>query len=267
MNSSYFKDRQDRYLHFSRQPRLTEYAIEYASTLSKYTYRLMPAPGPSSSAPTYHLVWRNQDAEPGSFESLALQAVQDLQNRWRSQLATSETTGDTSIFPLIQSGVLGIREEETSVGTLLDNVAGLGSPATVDLTSGYFGLYAPYKHAILCSPNTLNWRIVAASPKVLTVYSALLDTEPFSLGKWILRFEGTLRAFAGGVHLARTNVLACRQESWKNRNQSTYCTTQRMATGRLDVSCQRLARSLRVWACSETDDRDLGPVLRKRESR
>lgn len=71
------------------------------------------------------------------------------------------TTQQSVIFPMVQSGVLSIREEERCLDKLFDLV---GPSDSVDLTSGYFSLYGPYQDRILASKG--DYRILAASPNV-----------------------------------------------------------------------------------------------------
>jgi CDP-diacylglycerol--glycerol-3-phosphate 3-phosphatidyltransferase len=72
------------------------------------------------------------------------------------------------IFPIIQAGQFNIREEERCLSMLFGH---LSTPAisasfnpSMDLTSGYFGLYNPYQELILRS--SIDCRIIAASPMV-----------------------------------------------------------------------------------------------------
>jgi hypothetical protein len=74
---------------------------------------------------------------------------------------------DTWFYPVIQAGVLGIKEEEAALDKLWAAVREsheAGKEVEVDLTSGYFGLYKAYKRAVIDSPTPV--RILAASPKV-----------------------------------------------------------------------------------------------------
>lgn len=76
-------------------------------------------------------------------------------------LPLAATTPCAAIFPVIQSGVLGIREEERCLDSLFDLVE---PRDLVDLTSGYFALYRPYQDRVLASKG--DYRILAASPNV-----------------------------------------------------------------------------------------------------
>lgn len=84
---------------------------------------------------------------------------------------------DTSVWPVLQAGVLGITEEErgmeavwTAVEDLAKEQQGRATEIEdrhrplVDLTSGYFSLFGPYKKAVIKSKADI--RIIAAAPKV-----------------------------------------------------------------------------------------------------
>lgn len=108
---------------------------------------------------------------------------------------------DTYFWPVIQAGVLGMKEEERGLGRVWEAVGQSFSPATVtqeekavieegkqssekeekvvkgvqvDLTSGYFGLYDAYKRMVIESPAPV--RVIAASPKVSqAIHQSLLS--------------------------------------------------------------------------------------------
>jgi CDP-diacylglycerol--glycerol-3-phosphate 3-phosphatidyltransferase len=73
-----------------------------------------------------------------------------------------------TFWPVVQAGVLGVKEEERALGKVFEAVktghGKEGGAIEVDLTSGYFGLYKAYKKAVIESPAPV--RIIAASPKV-----------------------------------------------------------------------------------------------------
>lgn len=74
------------------------------------------------------------------------------------------------IFPIIQAGQFGVREEERCLHTLFEHISAETNPKEtdarplMDITSGYFGLYKPYQDLVLNAP--INTRIICASPKV-----------------------------------------------------------------------------------------------------
>lgn len=143
--------------------------VQFLQTLVPFTHKLLPPT--SESNHKYRAVWSNQDVGPLNFEDAARKALTLFQRQNLTQSRMGD--GDTQLFPMIQAGAFGIREEEEVIDRLIDCVESSASslpstspPVTVDLTSGYFGLYAPYKSRVLASPQSIRWRIVAASPEV-----------------------------------------------------------------------------------------------------
>ena len=69
--------------------------------------------------------------------------------------------------------MLGIKEEEAALAKVWTAVKSAHpheeERVSVDLTSGYFGLYKAYKKAVVDSPAP--FRVITASPKVSTLAS------------------------------------------------------------------------------------------------
>jgi len=159
LNASYFTNRQDRYLLF-RHPHMANYCYDFLDTCGTFSFHLHPpSRGPDSE---YQLEWPLESVHPHDIAPYATTALKSLQQKYM-ELSPSQTTGDVEICPMIQSGPLGIREEERCLSLLFDQYD--DPNATVDLTSGYFGLYAPYQDRVIQSK--CGWRLVAASPKVI----------------------------------------------------------------------------------------------------
>ncbi|KAK4686455.1 hypothetical protein P7C73_g3679, partial [Tremellales sp. Uapishka_1] len=191
--SSYFTNRQDRYIHFQRHPSLLSYLSSLTRLFSDYSYRLSPSPPPSLSprhlvplpslpssspnSPKASLVWPHFSLHPRHFGPHALATLTAFQNSWRNLNASRlrRVDVDTWFWPVVQAGVLGVREEERSLGKVWDGVRdvwrkGEGNETDkkkesveVALTSGYFGLYKAYKKAVIDSPAPV--KLIAASPK------------------------------------------------------------------------------------------------------
>ena len=68
------------------------------------------------------------------------------------------------LYPLVQSGIVGIREEEEALKAIFDHFVEKHRGTQIDLTSGYFALYEPYQECAL--KEGIDWRILAAGPKV-----------------------------------------------------------------------------------------------------
>ncbi|ORX37348.1 putative CDP-diacylglycerol-glycerol-3-phosphate 3-phosphatidyltransferase [Kockovaella imperatae] len=203
---SYFTNRQDRYIHFTSHPSLLSYLTTLTRLFSHYSYYLTASPLPSVSrnhlvslpSPpsslqffgSASLVWPQPSIHPRGFGRHAKATLTAFQRNWResnpSRLRRVDV--DTWFWPVIQAGVLGMKEEETALGRVFDTVKTAHqtalteeSPASnekgkgkegvaVDLTSGYFGLYKAYKRAVVESPAP--FRLIAASPKANGFYGS-----------------------------------------------------------------------------------------------
>lgn len=168
LNRSYFTDRQDRYLRFRSHVELAQYCREFLNKSSTLSYRLLP-PSPQSSEP-YNLYWPDPHTHPHHLESKARQALTELQSDWIARSRPRPSSGsEVLLFPIIQAGQFGIREEEEIVGLIFDRLARYrtgenATSPTVDLTSGYFGLSKLYQSFVLQSG--AHTQLLCASPQV-----------------------------------------------------------------------------------------------------
>ena len=217
--TSYFSNRQDRYIHFHNHPSLLSYLSTLTRLFTHYSYSLTPSPPitaakhnvvplPSpagAAATTAALTWPVQSIHPRGFSQHALATLTAFQNSWKASNTARlrRVDIDTWFWPVLQAGVLGLKEEEVAMARVWQAINESyedesGKPVGVDLTSGYFGLYKEYKKAIIKS--TAPVRVIAASPKVGRKGSVLnrFDTDP--LGEWVLRLEGVFKADTGGIH-------------------------------------------------------------------
>ncbi|KDN50973.1 hypothetical protein RSAG8_00602, partial [Rhizoctonia solani AG-8 WAC10335] len=143
LNSSYFTNRQDRYIHFARSPHLADYLVRLLRVFAGYSSNLRSTP---ESSLGYTLDWPRRDSTPFTFAALAKKEINDLQAGVREAGPLGEVDNRVTIFPMVQSGVLGIREEERCLHALFDLLDSGKLPKTslIDITTAY--------------------RIVAASP-------------------------------------------------------------------------------------------------------
>ncbi|CAE6439414.1 hypothetical protein ACGC1H_000783 [Rhizoctonia solani] len=161
LNSSYFTNRQDRYIHFSRSPHFADYLVRLLRVFAGYSFDLRVSP---ESSLGYTLDWPRRDSTLFTFAPLAKKEINALQAGVRGTLPMGGVDNQITVFPMVQSGVLGIHEEERCLHALFDLLDSGKLPKTslVDITSGYFALYGPYQDRVLASKAT--YRIVAASP-------------------------------------------------------------------------------------------------------
>ncbi|KAH7914037.1 hypothetical protein BJ138DRAFT_1080455 [Hygrophoropsis aurantiaca] len=176
LNESYFTDRQDRYIHFTTQPNLAEYCFQFLRLVSGFSYQVtLPA---DSDIHDYR--WPDPSVDSWKIQSKAEEALIRFQaaNLASTMLSSSWSVGDNPdhdvlVLPVIQAGQLNIREEEHTLSLLFDHLSRERQPGfnpTMDLTSGYFGLYKPYQDMVLKS--TVRCGIIAASPKANGFYGS-----------------------------------------------------------------------------------------------
>ena len=196
---SYFTNRQDRYIHFSSHPTLLSYLTSLTRLFSHWSYYLtasplpsvsrnylVPLPSPPSSLQFFgsaSLVWPQPSLHPRGFGQHAQAMLTAFHKNWRAMNPSRlrRVDVDTWFWPVIQAGALGMKEEELALGKVFEAVKAAhptdvddavvtgeqgkeNDGVSVDLTSGYFGLYKAYKRAVVDSPAP--FKVIAASPKV-----------------------------------------------------------------------------------------------------
>ncbi|KAI0807808.1 hypothetical protein C8Q74DRAFT_1343406 [Fomes fomentarius] len=216
LNTSYFSDRQDRYLQFTSQPRLADYCFEFLRAARTFSFSLLPSPGSSED---YVVRWPDANTHPHRIEDKARHALLSLQRAQQNASTTSLVTStdkslseksdradDVLVFPIIQAGQFNIREEERSLSLLLRELSAHQRYSVtsqshekydgplVDLTSGYFALYRPFQTALINSG--LACRILAASPKANGFYGSkgISGRIPEAYTLFERRFMGAVRA-------------------------------------------------------------------------
>ena len=248
LGRSYFTNRQDRYIHFRSNPSLLSYLSSLTRLFTQYSYLLhhsppphippyntvpLPSPEnpdnsklPSSSVsirPRASLIWPSSSINPRKFSLHALATLSAFQNSWRaSNSARSRRVDvDTWFWPVLQAGVLGIKEEERAMAEVWKAVReshegeqNESRKVEVDLTSGYFGLYKKYKQLVVESPASV--KIIAASPKVERYYLSQVCQVCwwYIQGERILRIQRILQAHPRRLHFAGNQVSSRYCQGW-----------------------------------------------------
>ncbi|CAA7269527.1 unnamed protein product [Cyclocybe aegerita] len=189
LNKSYFTNRQDRYVHVADDKALAQYCFDYMQTAAKFSYQLLPAHSVRLAANSnnrysytyedYTLHWPDPDTHPHHFNLVAETEFSTLQRLYREKATLHPVTRITPqgrnvlLFAIIQAGQFNIREEESVFRLLFRHLTRTVTSMRplLDLTSGYFSLYAPYQKLILDAAN-VDCRIVAAGPKANGFYGS-----------------------------------------------------------------------------------------------
>ncbi|KAJ6561852.1 hypothetical protein B0H19DRAFT_1142826 [Mycena capillaripes] len=180
LNQSYFTDRQDRYIHFTKQLDLSQYCLDFIKTVSKFSFKLeSPSEGGSTGLYSfreseYTISWPIPETHPHHIHKTAELALSALHDIYRRTTPESFDSKKVTLFPLIQAGQFNIRDEESTLKILFEHINNTqpeGARPILDLTSGYFGLYKEYQNLILRSSN-IDCRIVAAAPRANGFYGS-----------------------------------------------------------------------------------------------
>ncbi|GAQ88412.1 Phosphatidylglycerolphosphate synthase [Klebsormidium nitens] len=238
LSTSYFTDRQDRYMLLKDCPALASYLTGLVDTVSHFSYPLEPdgtlGPPPCGVDPI---------TDPERFKQTAGNAVRDfvktaadvskepltppgehsvspskkslrerLESDWTASggLLLDRTAADTWVLPTVQMGPLGVRQDERAT---LSFFRRLPRHSLVHLASAYFNLAAPYEEALLeALHESLRVKIVTAAPTANGFYGS---RGPSGLipGAYSL-MEQRLYERAGGDHQAGLEIFEYSREGW-----------------------------------------------------
>ncbi|KAJ7168634.1 hypothetical protein C8R46DRAFT_1092204 [Mycena filopes] len=219
LNQSYFTNRQDRYLYFANQPRLSQYCSSFVKTVSGFSFNLQPPTSEPPSSPhsirdkEYELVWPSSKPHPHHIHETAEAELATLKDLYRG--ATDDVdSSKVTLLPLIQAGQFNVRDEEDTLKMLFEH---LDTPSTgprplVDLTSGYFGLYKEYQNLILQSSN-FDCRIVASSPRANGFYGSAGVSGRIPEGYTLLE-QRFMKAVAGAGRQSAVHLNEWERKGW-----------------------------------------------------
>ena len=190
-------------MHFA-SPSLSQYCRSFLREMEPFCFKLSPKDS------GYALTWPTPSLHPQRIEEeagRALQAFQDYQ--WNSSYEELDHSNPTSesnvlIFPVIQAGQFGIREEERTLQLLFRHLnrqsRTAASKVLVDFTSGYFSLSEAYQRLVQTS--NADCRILCASPEVCFLSCVKFAYKlKIGVGEWIPRIERHLWTDSRRLHV------------------------------------------------------------------
>lgn len=194
LSRDYFTNRRDRYLLIKNHKEVCDYLFGLVDTICRFSYRLESDCSSSDREKEpvgWKTVWQQgthvADETPLSrvyvehnWSEAATQSIQELTESWRSRTASLEhkCTGDTLLLPLLQMGPLNIRQEVKAIPQLLSMAQSVSAtslePVLVNLTSGYFSLYEPYKMLLgrAQASRRATVKIICAAPEANGFYQS-----------------------------------------------------------------------------------------------
>jgi CDP-diacylglycerol--glycerol-3-phosphate 3-phosphatidyltransferase len=106
-----------------------------------------------------------------AFKKHATKSIRAFMRKWASvQQTPRDATYDTTLYPLLQMGPLGIRQDERVTLSVLDHVLHTEEKdgmAKVFITSGYFNFENRYSQSIIHT-KAADVGLIAASPEVFS---------------------------------------------------------------------------------------------------
>lgn len=172
MSHDYFTDRQDRYIVF-RNKDITEYYCDLVSTVSSVSYSLQDKDG------SFVLDMANGVPDPvmhsRQFKQHATKAVRSFLKKWSGvQQLPKDATYDTTLYPLVQMGPFGLRQDERVTLAMLEHILHAkeqDGAAKLFITSGYFNIEKRYSETIINS-TAADVCLIAASPEANGFYNS-----------------------------------------------------------------------------------------------
>lgn len=157
MSTSYFTVRQDRYLCFPNNKDLASHFSSLIDMVASYSYNL-------DMFGKLQLQPANLDpmVRPELFRTEMTDSAKELTLMSRIDMRKGI---DTWVFPTMQMGPLGIRQDEHLMMWLLKH---LPAGSDLHLSSPYFNLTPEYEESLLRAAEDKNVEILTASPKVTT---------------------------------------------------------------------------------------------------
>ncbi|KAF9435176.1 CDP-diacylglycerol--glycerol-3-phosphate 3-phosphatidyltransferase [Entomortierella beljakovae] len=165
MSHDYFSDRQDRYIVF-RNKDITDYYHDLVTTVSSFSYSLSDKDG------SFSLDMERNVPDPvkssKEFKGFASKTMGKFLSKWSDfQQLPHDPSYDTALYPLVQMGPFGLRQDEHVTLSILDHVLHTNDheePAKLFITSGYFNFEESYSHTIANS-KLADVHLIAASPE------------------------------------------------------------------------------------------------------
>ena len=185
LSRDYFMNRQDRYILFKDCPNLADFFADIVNATLSHSFTLaVDGSTIHPSALPFDPLSSRKTAK--AFKLSLGKAIGQLTRQTSLEMmkeASFSSEFDTIIFPLIQMGFCGIKQDEAVTSQLLGS---LGEQDSLRLASGYFNLPPLYSNTILKGRGRCS--ILAASPQVclqaifpLKHYDSPLERQMVSL--------------------------------------------------------------------------------------
>ncbi|KAG0051146.1 CDP-diacylglycerol--glycerol-3-phosphate 3-phosphatidyltransferase [Gryganskiella cystojenkinii] len=164
MSHDYFTNRQDRYIMFHNKD-VSQYFSDLVAAVSSLSYSLQDTNN------VFNLSMEAGVPDPveesKKFKDHATKTMRAFLRKWAHvQQSPKDDSYDTTLYPLIQMGPFGLRQDERVTLSVLDQVlhADQEGSAKTFITSGYFNFEKRYSQTIINS-KAADVCLIAASPE------------------------------------------------------------------------------------------------------
>jgi len=159
LSSDYFTDRQDRYVVVENCPGLADYYESYIDSIGRFSFHLDSGQLKPPTDTCHPYLGKLQQ-----FVTEAQTIITSFMNKQKAEHNLEEKLegeGDTLIYPTVQMGQLGIRQDSEVTSKVL---ASGEQGGVFHFGSGYFNLTAEYCHQMMHSSKA-GFRILMAHPE------------------------------------------------------------------------------------------------------
>ncbi|KAG0370244.1 CDP-diacylglycerol--glycerol-3-phosphate 3-phosphatidyltransferase [Gamsiella multidivaricata] len=172
MSHDYFTNRQDRYITFCNRD-ITEYYCDLVSTVSSFSYTMQEKDnhftlGIANGVP-------DPVQESRQFKRHATNTMRTFLKKWtKVQQSPDDPSYDTTLYPLVQMGPFGLRQDERVTLLMLERILHANKqeePTKLFITSGYFNFEKKYSQTIVQS-KAADVCLIAASPEANGFYNS-----------------------------------------------------------------------------------------------
>jgi CDP-diacylglycerol--glycerol-3-phosphate 3-phosphatidyltransferase len=283
LNADYFTNRQDRYLLFQKTPNLSDFMADLIDAISSFSYSLKwGSPPTSSSLPPSNSEVKEPPKDytldsylPQNHPNLiGASKLNQVYNQWTERMSDqsppvspsqSSLPFGTWVYPTLQMGLLGIRQEEAVLSLIFDTLREQHPELELDLSSAYLNFPSEYQKLILNAKGIT--RILTAAPEANGFFGANNVSGYLPHAYTYLESNLYQRVLESG-HADRISFHEYNRKDWTFHAKGFWVTEPRFgpiltSIGSSNFNARSLDRDLEVQSFILTDCPDLSPRIQE----